>query len=108
MVGFVREGLAIRQSYSIFKSCYKYLAWLLKEQTENKTAKTTDPNSDILGVFEEAGVDIHFIQSVYVGMGSFNLILSTIPARLLRIFEMIGFGGHRIFGMKCLEVGTTF
>lgn len=90
MVGFVREGLAIRQAYSIHKSCYKYLTTLVAEGQ-------TDPN-----------IDHHFIQSIYMGMGSFNLILSTIPPRVLKIFEMIGFGGHRAFGMRCLEIGANW
>lgn len=88
MVGFVREGLAIRQSYGMFKQAYKFLASVpISEQEAN-------------------GIDSHLVTSVYFGMGSFNLLLGTVPQKLLRIFEMIGFGGHRQFGLECLELGA--
>lgn len=99
MVGFVREGLAIRQAYSTYKQCYKYLLSVMKE--------AGGPNSP-RKAFEDAGVDEHFIQGIYQGMGAFNLILSTLPARLLRIFEMIGFSGERGFGLKALEIGAKW
>jgi tetratricopeptide (TPR) repeat protein len=90
MVTFVKEGLAIRQSYQIFKSCYKFLNNIVKEEGRDGLKKN--------------GIDSHFISAVYLGMGSFNLMLSILPSKLLRVFEVIGFGGHRDFGMQCLAL----
>lgn len=91
MVGFLREGLAIRNAYTIFKKCYKSIVSIYNEKGDKGLA--------------DHGLDEHALQAAYLGVGTFNLILSTIPTRLLRIFEMIGFGGHRNFGMQCLELG---
>lgn len=106
MVGFVREGLAIRQSYATYKACYKYLASIVKEIQMQDI--TSDVSLTVSEALQKAGVDEHFIQSIYLGMGSFNLILSTIPSRLLRLFEFMGFGGNRGFGLKCLEIGANW
>lgn len=35
-------------------------------------------------------------------------MLSIMPAKLLRIFEFIGFSGQREFGMKCLALGADW
>ncbi|KAI8917323.1 hypothetical protein BC831DRAFT_485416 [Entophlyctis helioformis] len=92
MVAFVREGLNIRQAYSIFKSGFRFLKRCWEEGGPQ-------------GLVDNK-IDANFINAVYHGVGVFNLILSIMPARMLRIFEMIGFGGHRDFGMRCLELGA--
>lgn len=93
MVTFMKEGLAIRHSYNIYKTCYKYLQSALKEEGEKWLSEN---------------VDNRFITSVYLGVGCFNLILSILPSKLLKLFEMIGFGGHRDFGMQCLSLGAAW
>ena len=92
MVTFVKEGLAIRQSFNIYKTCYKFLLNIFEK-------------SGCQGLID-AGVDNHFVTSVYLGLGGFNLILSILPAKLLRLFEIIGFGGNRDFGLECLSLGA--
>ncbi|KAI8914486.1 hypothetical protein EDD86DRAFT_268666 [Gorgonomyces haynaldii] len=91
MMGFVREGLTIRNAYSSYKVFYRYLTQVAEQ-----------------GGLDDKELDQHFISGVYLGMGMFNLILSTLPKKLLRLFEMIGFGGHRAFGLKCLEIGANW
>jgi hypothetical protein len=39
MMGLVREGLAIRQSFSTYKSCYKYLVSVMAECKKNNVCK---------------------------------------------------------------------
>ncbi|KAJ3272350.1 hypothetical protein HDV01_005784 [Terramyces sp. JEL0728] len=94
LVTFLKEGLAIKQAFGVFKSCYKFLVNIIKEEGEAGLVKN--------------GIDNHFITSVYFGVGNFNLILSMLPARLLRVFEFIGFGGNRDLGLKCLELGAQW
>jgi tetratricopeptide (TPR) repeat protein len=94
MVTFMKEGLAIRQSYTIYKTCYKYLLSIFQENGSQ-------------GLIDE-GIDNHFITSVYLGVGGFNLILSILPDKILRIFEIIGFTGHRDFGLQCLSIGAAW
>ncbi|KAL2915010.1 hypothetical protein HK105_205554 [Polyrhizophydium stewartii] len=94
MVAFVREGLNIRQAYSIFKSSFRFLRKVWEEEGPEGLARHR--------------IDANFINAVYHGIGAFNLVLSILPARVLRVFEMIGFGGHREFGMRCLELGADW
>ncbi|KAJ3319182.1 hypothetical protein HDV06_006622 [Boothiomyces sp. JEL0866] len=94
LVTFLKEGLAIKQAFGIFKSCYKFLVKIIKEEGQAGLIKN--------------GIDNHFITSVYFGIGNFNLILSMLPAKLLRVFEFIGFGGNRDLGLKCLELGAQW
>lgn len=91
---FLKEGLAIRQSYATYKSCYKFLA---KTFAQGGTAALL-----------ENKVDSVFITGVYMGIGGFNLILSLLPERLLKIFEFIGFSGQLEFGMQCLAIGGVW
>ena len=44
-------------------------------------------------------VDQHktdFESGVRVGVGSFNLMISLLPPRIMRLLEFIGFGGSRV------------
>ncbi|RKO86983.1 outer membrane protein Iml2/Tetratricopeptide repeat protein 39, partial [Blyttiomyces helicus] len=91
MVAFVREGLNIRSAYAIYKGCYKFL---------EKTFE--DEGSEGL---ERGGIDEHFVSGVLLGQGGFNLVLSMMPPRVLRLFEMIGFSGDREFALTRLEMG---
>lgn len=48
---------------------------------------------------KEEGIDGTFISAVYLGIGGFNLMLSILPSRVLRLVEVLGFAGNRDFGM---------
>jgi tetratricopeptide (TPR) repeat protein len=94
MVTFMKEGLAIRHSYNIYKTCYKFLKITIKEGGPE--------------ALREYKIDNRFITSVYLGMGCFNLMMSIMPPRILKLFEMIGLGGNREFGMQCLALGAEW
>eukprot|EP00842_Homolaphlyctis_polyrhiza_P006365 jgi/Hompol1/672/HPOL_000984-RA len=93
-IAFVREGLNIRQSYGIYKSAFKFL----KRTWEEGGSEALTENK----------IDNNFINAVYYGMGMFNLVLSALPSKLIRVFEMVGFGGHREFGIQCLELAAAW
>jgi hypothetical protein len=94
MVAFIREGLKIRASYSIFKYMYRFLRVVYKEEGQEG--------------FKNYNIDEHFISGVLFGNGAFNMILSMMPSKLLRLFEFIGFSGNRQFSMSCLETGAKW
>lgn len=94
MVAFIREGLKIRASYSIFKNMYRFLRKVYKEEGEEG--------------FQKYNIDEHFVSGVLFGNGAFNMILSMMPSKLLRLFEFIGFSGNRQFSMSCLETGAKW
>lgn len=94
MVAFIREGLKIQASYSIFKNMYRFLRKVYSEDGKEG--------------FEKYNIDEHFISGVLFGNGAFNMILSMMPSKLLKLFEFIGFSGNRQFSMSCLETGAKW
>lgn len=40
-----------------------------------------------------------------MGIGAFNLMISLLPARIIKLLEFIGFGGNKAFGLQELEHG---
>ncbi|KAJ8383017.1 hypothetical protein SKAU_G00037950 [Synaphobranchus kaupii] len=48
-----------------------------------------------------------FEGGVKLGIGSFNLMLSLLPGRVLRLLEFIGFSGNREFGLSQLREGAA-
>uniref|UniRef100_A0A7N8WQ82 Tetratricopeptide repeat protein 39B n=1 Tax=Mastacembelus armatus TaxID=205130 RepID=A0A7N8WQ82_9TELE len=48
-----------------------------------------------------------FEGGVRLGIGSFNLMLSLLPQRILRLLEFIGFSGNRNFGLSQLREGAS-
>ncbi|KAI8825790.1 outer membrane protein Iml2/Tetratricopeptide repeat protein 39, partial [Fimicolochytrium jonesii] len=92
IIAFVREGLNIRAAYNSYKNCYKFLQ------------RTYDEEGGAQGL-AKAGIDEHFVSGILLGIGAFNLSLSMMPAKVLRLFELIGFSGDRDFGLSRLEIG---
>ncbi|XP_028298241.1 tetratricopeptide repeat protein 39B isoform X2 [Gouania willdenowi] len=86
MISFIKGGIKIRTSYQIYKDCQN----LLSQQSAGQ--------SDSFTQFE-GGVNL--------GIGSFNLMLSLLPQRILRLLEFIGFSGNRAFGLSQLRDGAS-
>ncbi|XP_030630393.1 tetratricopeptide repeat protein 39B [Chanos chanos] len=88
MISFIKGGIKIRTSYQIYKEC-----------------------QHVLNMCQELGVDSEafrqFEGGVRLGIGSFNLMLSLLPARVLRLLEFIGFSGNREFGLSQLREGAA-
>jgi hypothetical protein len=91
---FVREGLKMRSAYNVFKSGYQFILKVCKEQGQEG--------------FKKNKIDEHFISGILFGIGTFQLILSMLPDRLIRLIEFIGMGGNRGFAMSCLETGAKW
>ncbi|XP_051843099.1 tetratricopeptide repeat protein 39B isoform X2 [Antechinus flavipes] len=88
MINFIKGGLKIRTSYQIYKECYS----VLQMTQGNKKQKET--------YFQFEG-------GVKLGIGAFNLMLSLLPARVLRLLEFIGFSGNRELGLIQLREGAS-
>ncbi|XP_025288051.3 tetratricopeptide repeat protein 39B isoform X3 [Canis lupus dingo] len=76
MINFIKGGLKIRTSYQIYKECLSILHVIQKNKGEQQ-------------FFYE------FEGGVKLGIGAFNLMLSLLPARIIRLLEFIGFSGNR-------------
>ncbi|XP_036407089.1 tetratricopeptide repeat protein 39B isoform X2 [Megalops cyprinoides] len=88
MISFIKGGIKIRTSYQIYKEC---------QHTLNMTQDLAG-NNDSFRQFEGG---------VKLGIGSFNLMLSLLPGRILRLLEFIGFSGNREFGLSQLREGAA-
>ncbi|XP_028998801.1 tetratricopeptide repeat protein 39B [Betta splendens] len=88
MISFIKGGIKIRTSYQIYKDCQNAL---------NAPQDLAGP-SDAFRQFEGG---------VKLGLGSFNLMLSLLPQRILRLLEFIGFSGNRGFGLAQLREGAS-
>ncbi|KAJ2412444.1 hypothetical protein GGI10_003681 [Coemansia sp. RSA 2530] len=85
VMAVLKEGWHVRSAYATYRGCYAY----------------------IQDVYAEGGtVDDHFVSGTYLGMGIFNLILSMLPAKLLRFIELVGFTADRKLGLELLAIAA--
>ncbi|XP_035811374.2 tetratricopeptide repeat protein 39B isoform X1 [Amphiprion ocellaris] len=88
IISFIKGGMRIRNSYQIFKNC-QMMEIATKEGGSQKSTH------------------VHFRGGVSMGIGSFNLMLSLLPARVLRLMEFLGFSGDREVGLSELREGAA-
>ncbi|XP_042733439.1 tetratricopeptide repeat protein 39B [Lagopus leucura] len=88
MINFIKGGLKIRTSYQIYKECHQVL-------------QMTQGNKSKIETYHQ------FEGGVKLGIGAFNLMLSLLPARILRFLEFIGFSGNRELGLYQLWEGAS-
>ncbi|XP_028374546.1 tetratricopeptide repeat protein 39B isoform X2 [Phyllostomus discolor] len=88
MINFIKGGLKIRTSYQIYKECLSLLHVIQKNKAEQQ-------------FFYE------FEGGVKLGIGTFNLMLSLLPVRIIRLLEFIGFSGNRELGLLQLREGAS-
>ncbi|KZC12619.1 Tetratricopeptide repeat protein 39B, partial [Dufourea novaeangliae] len=84
LVSFVKAGLKIRTCFLSYKEC---LTILNNRKWGNDVHK------------------IHFESGVRTGIGAFNLMISLLPARIIKLLEYIGFSGDKEYGLSELEAG---
>ncbi|KAL4640460.1 tetratricopeptide repeat protein 39B-like [Arapaima gigas] len=87
MISFLKAGIKIRTSYLIYKEC-QHLLDTSRDLAANDTFN-------------------HFQGGINMGIGSFNLMLSLLPSRILRLLEFIGFSGNREVGLVQLRQGAA-
>ncbi|XP_016535157.1 tetratricopeptide repeat protein 39B isoform X2 [Poecilia formosa] len=88
MISFIKGGIKIRTSYQIYKDCQNLL-------------NISQDKAEQLNSFKQ------FEGGVKLGIGSFNLMLSLLPQKILRLLEFIGFSGNRGFGLSQLREGAA-
>ncbi|XP_023677179.1 tetratricopeptide repeat protein 39A isoform X2 [Paramormyrops kingsleyae] len=86
MISFIKGGIKVRNSYQTYKELHTVLLSSSYIQGENHN---------------------HFEGGVNLGIGAFNLMLSMLPARILRMLEFVGFSGNKEFGLHQLQDGSS-
>ncbi|XP_042317244.1 tetratricopeptide repeat protein 39A isoform X1 [Sceloporus undulatus] len=86
MISFVKGSIKIRNSYQI----YRELDSLIHS-----------PN------YVKGENHAHFEGGVKLGVGAFNLTLSMLPTRIVRLLEFVGFSGNKEHGLQQIEEGAS-
>jgi hypothetical protein len=71
---FIKAGIKIRSCYNSYKDCQQIL---VKSRWENSSR-------------------VHFESGVKMGIGTFNLMISLLPGRVIKLLEFIGFSGNKV------------
>ncbi|RKP37611.1 hypothetical protein BJ085DRAFT_23068, partial [Dimargaris cristalligena] len=88
LLSFLKEGLHVRSSYLTYRDFGKFLDWADRPENAAVHAKS---------------IDQHLVSGVALGLSIFNLILSLLPSKYLRIVEIFGFTGDRDRALAMLE-----
>ncbi|XP_075143775.1 tetratricopeptide repeat protein 39A isoform X2 [Leptodactylus fuscus] len=86
MVSFIKGGIKVRNSYQTYKEL----------DTLQKCAN-----------YIKGENHCHFEGGVKLGVGAFNLTLSMLPTRILRLLEFVGFSGNKDYGLTQLQEGAA-
>ncbi|XP_034035600.1 tetratricopeptide repeat protein 39A isoform X2 [Thalassophryne amazonica] len=86
MISFIKGGIKVRNSYQTYKELHTVL---------QSTGYTHGDNHG------------HFEGGVKLGVGAFNLMISMLPTRTLRLLEFVGFSGNKEFGLQQLQEGSA-
>lgn len=78
---FVKGALRIRQCYNSYQECQRLL-------------DATD------WADKDPALRLHFHSGVCMGLGTFNLLIASLPARVLRLLEFVGFTGDKRLGLR--------
>lgn len=90
VMSFLRESLHIRSSYNTYIVLEKYLNFVNEIKSKNKDVSKYE-------------MDDNFTSGVSLGVGCFSLILSMLPASVIKVAEFIGFSSDRAHGLHVLE-----
>ncbi|CAH1776044.1 unnamed protein product [Owenia fusiformis] len=86
LISFVKGGLKIRACYLSYKECAKMLKYRNWKDQKMK---------------------MHFESGVHMGLGAFNLMISLLPTKVLKLLEFVGFSGNKLLGLEELEAGAA-
>ncbi|XP_050314253.1 tetratricopeptide repeat protein 39B-like isoform X2 [Anthonomus grandis grandis] len=81
---FIKAGIKIRSCFNSYKECQQILS---KRIWENEQTK------------------LHFESGVKMGIGTFNLMISMLPSKIIKLLEFIGFQGNKEQGLTDLTEG---
>nr|XP_061833751.1 tetratricopeptide repeat protein 39A-like isoform X1 [Nerophis lumbriciformis]XP_061833752.1 tetratricopeptide repeat protein 39A-like isoform X1 [Nerophis lumbriciformis] len=86
MISFIKGGIKVRNSYQTYKDLHRVL---------HSTGYSHGDNHG------------HFEGGVKLGVGAFNLMISMLPTRTLKLLEFVGFSGNKEFGLQQLQEGSA-
>ncbi|KFD54532.1 hypothetical protein M514_04679 [Trichuris suis] len=82
LISFLKGAIRIRSCYQSYKKCQQYL---------------------FAHSWQDEAVRSHFESGVKLGDGTFSLLISALPSRVLKLLEFAGFNGNREYGLRQLK-----
>ncbi|XP_014647839.1 PREDICTED: tetratricopeptide repeat protein 39B-like [Ceratotherium simum simum] len=86
VLSFLKSGISVGLSYQIYKDCQQVLT-----QIPNNQSKTHR----------------HLVGGIKFGLGAFNLILSLVPPKTLKLLNVVGYSGDREVGLALLHESAS-
>ncbi|OXA36869.1 Tetratricopeptide repeat protein 39B [Folsomia candida] len=84
LISFVKGGLRMRSCLKCYRECWNILRYRNWDGSLHKD---------------------HFESGVRMGVGAYNLLISMLPAKIMKLLEFIGFSGNRETGLGQLHLG---
>ncbi|XP_023035844.1 tetratricopeptide repeat protein 39B isoform X3 [Drosophila willistoni] len=79
----IRGSLKVRQCYNSFRVCEQIMKHRIWESQNDS---------------ESTNLQMHFNSGVHMGIGTFNLMISLLPGRIVKILQFIGFTANKDTG----------
>ncbi|XP_016074493.1 PREDICTED: tetratricopeptide repeat protein 39B-like [Miniopterus natalensis] len=86
LLGFLKSGINVGLSYQIYKDCQQILTHISTNQS--KTSR-------------------HLVGGVKFGLGAFNLMLSLMPPKTLKLLNFVGYYGDKEVGLTLLHESAS-
>ncbi|XP_036118118.1 tetratricopeptide repeat protein 39B-like [Molossus molossus] len=86
ILGFLKSGINIGLSYQIYKDCQQILTQIPTNQS--KTSR-------------------HLVGGIKFGLGTFNLMLSLMPLKTLKLLNVVGYYGDKEVGLTLLRESAS-
>ncbi|EDV20346.1 uncharacterized protein TRIADDRAFT_38365 [Trichoplax adhaerens] len=96
ITSYIKGGLMLRKAWKTYEKCYKMINDMSKAESDS-----TSPNI----IINDSSIQ-RLKGAIFFGYGLFNVCISLIPPRVVRLAQIFGFGGNREMGIKCLEFSS--
>lgn len=98
---YIKGGWLLRKAWKCFEKSYKEISTIcsLYKQENGST------NSNSSEMSEE--VSFRLLGAVSFGYGVFQLVISMVPPKVLKLIEFLGFEGDRDVGLQALHTSSN-
>lgn len=111
---YIKGGWYLRKAYKIYEKLHKEVNQLIGNLKLKKSKSQNSLSSTGSGVVTDGPIDSNdneltedvlsrLLGAVNFGYGTFQLCISMVPPKILKLIEFLGFEGDRVSGLAALE-----
>lgn len=112
---YIKGGWYLRKAYKIYEKLHKEVNQLIGNMKLKKSKSQNSLSSTGSGVMTDGPIDSNdneltedvlsrLLGAVNFGYGTFQLCISMVPPKILKLIEFLGFEGDRVAGLAALEL----